>query len=284
MSNAINTTNNVIIPQSEIDNCPICFESLTDNIKTLLCNHKLCNICYGEILNRPNPKCPQCRQNIIINQNMVQNHELLQETNNRPETSIGRELLTFELNNITQQILQMVEENRFNHLAIRMANEQTTLLFHCCNFRINIEKSLFFKKCRLVLFVILIIFWCYMISLLITNNMEFYCDNKTIQCDYYKTTGTITNTEIYGNNVMYSFAYDNNNVCYEYVNNIKNNTINEIGTNTELFILKKDNYECITNYKLYNPSKIYFVPVFFGILSLWCVLSFYYMYIYVINE
>ncbi len=73
MSNTINTTDNVIIPQSEIDDCPVCLEPLTNNIKTLSCNHKLCNICYDKICKSRNCKCPLCRKDIIFNQNNEQN-------------------------------------------------------------------------------------------------------------------------------------------------------------------------------------------------------------------
>ena len=44
-----------------METCPICLESITDNITKTNCNHNFCNACFDELLNKGKIECPMCR-------------------------------------------------------------------------------------------------------------------------------------------------------------------------------------------------------------------------------
>jgi hypothetical protein len=64
-----------MIPSIE---CIICFEDYNDII-IFDCSHTICLVCYEKILNSNNPKCPVCRSDIDIINNII-NNNIIEET------------------------------------------------------------------------------------------------------------------------------------------------------------------------------------------------------------
>ena len=63
-------------------NCPICYEPLIDNIKTLICNHIFHDKCIKEWL-QYKETCPYCRVSIPIiikKSSIYRNIEIMEET------------------------------------------------------------------------------------------------------------------------------------------------------------------------------------------------------------
>jgi len=193
-------------------------------------------------------------------------------------------LATFEM----EQLVDEIEMHIVNRHIVNRNINNSTLLCHCCDLKININKYKFLGVYVTITVIAIIICCLTCFTAIGTNNMYMYCDNKTIQCDYYKTLGIINNTEIFGDNIMHSYIYNNNNICYEYLHNIGNNNNNnnndKINKTIDLFILKKNNYDCITNYKLYNPNKIYIIPVISSLYTLCCIQILYLSYLKYINN
>ena len=156
---------------------------------------------------------------------------------------------------------------------VKIVKPKTTILFNSCNFKIKINYDVDyfiydFKKAVIILLVftisygLLLILFNAILSFYKPHLLQ-YCDNKTYNCECYYKKSIINNTEVNGFAILYSFMYDDNELCYNTTNyNLPSIKINEIAQsrineNINIFVSKENKLDCIFEYFPYKPNDTY---------------------------
>ena len=148
---------------------------------------------------------------------------------------------------------------------VKIVKPETTILFDYyfkikINYKFEYIKSII-ESIGIHCLIVYALFGCVLIICVFSCGGHLYCDNKNIKCDYYYKNGIINGTEIDGLDVLYSYLYDNDKICYNTItyqlphNKIIEIVNEQINKNIDIFVSKKNNWICTLDYEDYNPDK-----------------------------